>query len=211
VTKYSEASEFYWNPRTKWRDRTIDEGKWNKLAEKRVQKGKPDVFERTVLPYINSAYNLARWLTRNEHDAEDIVQEAFLRAFKSFDTFIPGRDARAWLLAIVRNSCRTWLRRNRPHETATQLDDDAAAPLDTWSDPEAALIKNANSQLIREALEGLPFEYREILILRELEELSYKEIAQIAEVPLGTVMSRLSRARRELYARLGSLAGENRR
>jgi|SRR5207248_2959157 RNA polymerase sigma-70 factor, ECF subfamily len=181
---------------------------WNKQTGKEVRKGKHDVFEATVLPYLNSAYNLARWLTRNEHDAEDIVQDAILRALRSFDTFIPGRDARAWLLAIVRNSCRTWMRRNRPHETAAQLDDDAQVAVGTWSDPEAVLIKNANSQAIHSALEELPSEYREILILRELEELSYKEIAQIVEIPLGTVMSRLSRARRELYARLGGATGE---
>src|SRR4051794_12011755 len=96
---------------------------WNKSTEKEVRKGKHDLFERTVLPYLHSAYNLARWLTRNEQDAEDIVQEAFLRAFRSFDTFILGSDARAWLLAIVRNSCRTWQRQNRFHETL--LEDDS--------------------------------------------------------------------------------------
>jgi len=181
---------------------------WNKRTGETVVRGKDDVFEATVLPHLNSAYNLARWLTRNEHDAEDIVQEAFLRAFRSFDTFIPGRDARAWLLTIVRNACRTWHRQSRSHEAAMQWDDDAPAAVGTWSDPEAALIKNANSQLIRQALEGLAFEYREILILRELEELSYKEIAQITGIPLGTVMSRLSRARRELYTRLSQTTGE---
>jgi RNA polymerase sigma-70 factor, ECF subfamily len=175
---------------------------------KQVWKGKHEVFETTVLPYLNSAYNLARWLTRNEHDAEDIVQEAFLRALRSFDTFIPGRDARAWLLTIVRNSCRTWHRQNRPHETALEWDLDSQPAVATWSDPEALLIKNANSELIRQAIGQLPFEYREILILRELEELSYKEIAQIAEIPLGTVMSRLSRARRELYIQLNGATGE---
>jgi len=165
------------------------------------------VFETTVLPHLNSAYNLARWLTRNEHDAEDIVQEAFLRALRSFDTFILGRDPRAWLLAIVRNSCSTW-RQNRSREAAVRLDDDSHVAVGAWSDPEAVLIKNANSQLLRSALEELPFEYREVVILRELEELSYKEIAQIVEIPIGTVMSRLSRARKELYDRLGKATGE---
>jgi RNA polymerase sigma-70 factor (ECF subfamily) len=160
------------------------------------------------LPYLSSAYNLARWLTRNEHDAEDIVQEAILRALRSFDTFIPGRDARVWLLTIVRNSCRTWLKRNRSRELHLETNDTYDAIAGTWPDPEAALIKNANSQRVREALEDLPAEYREMLVLRELEELSYKEIAQIAEVPLGTVMSRLSRARRELYTRLAAPAGD---
>ena len=177
----------------------------NKKAGETVRKAKYDLFEGTVLPHLNSAYNLARWFTRNEHDAEDLVQEAFLRALRSFDTFIAGRDARAWLLAIVRNCCRTWLER-KSHEVTVELDDTSPALVGTWLDPEAALIKNANSELIRQALEALPIEYREILILRELEELSYKEIAQILDLPLGTVMSRLSRARNELYARLGGAA-----
>jgi RNA polymerase sigma-70 factor (ECF subfamily) len=97
---------------------------WNKQLEKQVQKGKHELFERTVLSYLNSAYNLARWLTRNEHDAEDIVQEAFLRALRSFDTFTAGRDARAWLLTIIRNSCRTWHRQNRSRETTVEWDVD---------------------------------------------------------------------------------------
>ncbi|MBV8808790.1 MAG: sigma-70 family RNA polymerase sigma factor [Acidobacteriaceae bacterium] len=186
----------------------MPEGSWNKQTGTEVPKGRQDLFERTVLPYLNSAYNLARWLTRNPQDAEDIVQEAFLRALRSFDTFIPGRDARAWLLAIVRNSCRTFLRRNQSHEATIQLDDSSQPAADTWSDPEAVLITNVNSQRVRQAVEELPVEYPEILVLRELEELSYKEIAQIAEIPLGTVMSRLSRARRELYTRLGGATGE---
>jgi RNA polymerase sigma factor (sigma-70 family) len=178
----------------------MSEEVWNKSTGKEVRKDKHDLFERTVLPYLNSAYNLARWLTRNEQDAQDIVQEAFLRALRSFDTFILGCDARAWLLAIVRNSCRTWQRQHRFHEAS--LEDDSHVEMATWSDPEAIFIKNVNSQRVRHALEELPFEYREILILREWEELSYKEISQIIEIPLGTVMSRISRARRELYIRL---------
>ncbi|MDQ2841238.1 MAG: sigma-70 family RNA polymerase sigma factor [Acidobacteriota bacterium] len=178
----------------------MPEESWNKRTGQAVRKGRDELFETTVLPYLNSAYNLARWLTRNEHDAEDIVQEAFLRALRSFDTFIPGHDPRAWLLAIVRNSCRTWLRQNRLHEM-TPLEDDSQV-VSKCSDPETLLLKSANSQMVRQALEGLPFEYREILILRELEELSYKEIAHVVEIPLGTVMSRLSRARRELYMQL---------
>jgi RNA polymerase sigma factor (sigma-70 family) len=183
---------------------------WNKQTEKEAEKRKHDLFERTVLPYVNSAYNLARWLARNDQDAEDILQEALLRTLRSFDSFIPGRDGRAWFLTIVRNSCRTWLKRNRFPEATVQLDDSCQSPETAWSDPEAALIKSANSERIRRALEDLPSEYREILVLRELEELSYKEIAQIIEIPLGTVMSRLSRARRELYTRLAGTAGEMR-
>ena len=178
----------------------------NKAKRREVWKGKHELFEKTCLPYLDSAYNLARWLTRNEHDAEDIVQEALLRALESFGTFIPGRDSRAWLLTIVRNCCRTWFRRNRPHEANLQLDESSPTP-GTWPDPETVMITKANSQLIQDTLQALPVEFREILILRELEELSYKEIAQIADIPLGTVMSRLSRARRELYIRLASATG----
>ncbi len=177
---------------------------------KQVGKGRHELFETTVLPYLNSAYNLARWLTHNEQDAQDIVQEAFLRALRSFDTFTVGRDARAWLLAIVRNCCRTSYRKIRSQEKTVEWDVDSQSAVATWSDPEAVLIKNANSELIRQAMEELPFEYREILILRELEELSYKEIAHIVEIPLGTVMSRLSRARNELYLRLSPSKGEMR-
>jgi RNA polymerase sigma factor (sigma-70 family) len=180
---------------------------WNKRTAKEVHKNRDELFERTVLPYLNSAYNLARWLTRNEHDAEDVIQEASLRAWRSFETFLPGRDGRAWFLTIVRNTCCTWLRQNRSPGGSMQVEDDFEA-VGTWLDPEAVLIKNMNSQLIREALEELPLEYREILILRELEELSYKEIAKIIDIPLGTVMSRLSRARRELYIQMSGATGE---
>jgi RNA polymerase sigma-70 factor (ECF subfamily) len=169
---------------------------------KQMPKEQRTLFESTVLPYLNSAYNLARWLTRNEADAQDIVQEAFLRALSSFDTFVAGRDARAWLLTIVRNACRTFHRQHRSREATTD-DIDSQPAMATWSDPDAVLLSSMNSQRIHEAIDELPFEYREILVLRELEELSYKEISEMAEIPLGTVMSRLSRARKELYARLG--------
>jgi RNA polymerase sigma-70 factor (ECF subfamily) len=188
----------------------MPEQSWNNAGREGVGKGRHDLFQRTVLPHINSAYNLARWLTRNEQDAEDIVQEALLRAFRSFETFIAGRDARAWVLAIVRNCCRTWLKKSRVSEMSMALENDFPAVVGTWSDPEMELVKNANSQMLRNVLEELPVEYREILILRELEEFSYKEIAQIVEIPLGTVMSRLSRARRELQARLSIATGETR-
>jgi RNA polymerase sigma factor (sigma-70 family) len=180
---------------------------WNKRIAREVHKGRDELFERTVLTHLNSAYNLARWLTRNEHDAEDVIQEASLRAWRSFETFLPGRDGRAWFLTIVRNTCCSWLRQNRSPGGSMQLEDDFEA-VGTWFDPDAVLIKNMNSQLIREALEELPLEYREILILRELEELSYKEIAKIIDIPLGTVMSRLSRARRELYIQMSEATGE---
>jgi RNA polymerase sigma-70 factor (ECF subfamily) len=184
---------------------------WNKGTENEVGKGKDELFERTVLPYLKSAYNLARWLTRNEHDAEDVVQEAYLRALRSFGGFLPGRDARAWLLMIVRNTSCTWLRQNRPAELSMPFDEGSEAAVSKYPDPEAVLIQKSNSQVVQQALEKLALEYREVIVLRELEGLSYKEIAQIVEIPLGTVMSRLSRARRELYVRLGGAVGEKKR
>ena len=154
-------------------------------------------FEQVVLPHLDAAYNLARWLTRDDHDAEDLAHEAYLRAFKSFDSF-HGGDSRAWLLTIVRNTCFTWLKHNRAHELTTTFDEDLHSMGQEETNPEKLLLQNADSQLLREALESLPVEYREVMILRELEELSYKEIAMIAGIPLGTVMSRLARARKRL-------------
>jgi RNA polymerase sigma-70 factor (ECF subfamily) len=163
-------------------------------------------FERSVLPHLPAAYNLARWLTRNQHDAEDVVQEAYLRAFRFFGGY-RGGDTRAWLLAIVRNAYYTWAQRSHSRELAT-VDDDAIESIESPSlGPEARLLQTADRQRLRKALEQLPLEYREVIVLRELEELSYKEIAEIAGVPLGTVMSRLARARKRLQQCL--LAGES--
>jgi RNA polymerase sigma factor (sigma-70 family) len=142
------------------------------------------VFETTVLPYVSAGYNLARWLTRNEQDAEDVLQEASLRAWRSFDTFQPGRDARAWLLAIVRNTCRSLHRQKHDQEMAIQLEDDSQA-VDICLNAETMSIKKENLQTIHQALKELPLDYREIIILRELEELSYKDIAKIVDIPLG--------------------------
>jgi RNA polymerase sigma-70 factor (ECF subfamily) len=165
-------------------------------------KGKAEQFEAIFLPYLDSAYNLARWLTRNEHDAQDVVQESYLRALEAFGGFHTERDGRPWLLRIVRNTCYTWLRRNRPAELVTGAVDVAEEAIDSGANIESAMIEKANSELIRRALEEIEVEYREVLILREWEGQSYKEIAQIVDVPLGTVMSRLSRGRRELQRRL---------
>jgi RNA polymerase sigma-70 factor (ECF subfamily) len=166
--------------------------------------GKPEDlrrFERIVMPHLNASYNLARWLTRNDDDAEDVVQEAYLRAVRGFGTY-RGGDARSWILTIVRNTCYSWLRQNRATEaSATARDEDDAVaefPGDPAAEPEAQCIRDADRQLLREALESLPPEFREALVLRELEGLSYKEIADIANVALGTVMSRLARARQQL-------------
>jgi RNA polymerase sigma-70 factor (ECF subfamily) len=181
------------------------------MAENSVSKSKVERFEETVLPHLNAAYNLARWLTRNEHDAEDVVQESYLRALKSFQSFQYGRDGRAWLLKIVRNTCYTWLRKNRPYEIAEHFQEgDPDEPI-ARSNPETLLVANMNSQLLHKALEQLSIDQRELLILRELEGFSYKEIAEISNIPLGTVMSRLSRARKELHERLSEGAREVRR
>jgi RNA polymerase sigma-70 factor (ECF subfamily) len=154
-------------------------------------------FEQSVLPHLNAAYNLARWLTRDDTDAEDVTQEAYLRAFKFFRGF-RGGDSRSWLLAIVRNTCYTWLHQNRGHEIATDFEDEVNAIESDAPDPEALLLQSANHELLRQALEELPVEFREVVILRELEDMSYKEIAGIAGLPIGTVMSRLARARKRL-------------
>lgn len=163
-------------------------------------------FEHLLLPHLAAGYNLARWLTRNEHDAEDLLQEAYLRAFRSFDGY-RGGDARAWLLRIVRNTCYSWLQRQGGQAGEPLGDDRADAVDDPDSGPEAQAIRRADSQLLRVALEQLPLEFREALVLRELEGLSYKEIADVAGVPLGTVMSRLSRARLQLRRALEKRMG----
>jgi len=155
-------------------------------------------FNDAVLPHMDAAYNLARWLTRNDHDAEDVVQEASLRAFKYW-AGLSHRDSRSWLLAIVRNTFYTWLRQrspDAPHLSDGELDDvDTKTP-----NPETAALREADREMLKSALEDLPIEFREAIVLREMEGLSYKEIADIANVPVGTVMSRLARARRRLQA-----------
>ena len=162
-------------------------------------------FEVFVVPHMGAAYNLARWLTRNDHDAEDVVQEAYLRAYRFFDGY-HGGDFRAWLLTIVRNTCYTWLQQNR--KPFVVLDEDMAESDWAHSNPETLLLRNIDANLLRQAIEELPLEFREAIVLRELEGLSYKEIAAIACVPLGTVMSRLARARDRLQSKL---AGETRK
>jgi len=152
-------------------------------------------FEQTMLSHLDAAYNLARWLTRNDTDAEHVVQEAYLRAFKFFGGF-HGDNSRAWLLKIVRNSCYTWLQQNRVHELATEFDEQLHSG--ESETPEILVLDNITRHWLKHALEALPPEFREAVILRELEGFSYKEIASITEVPVGTVMSRLARARKRL-------------
>ncbi len=154
-------------------------------------------FELLALPHMDAAYNLARWLTHNEHDAEDVVQEAFVRAMRYMSGF-RGENARPWLLQIVRHSCFSWLKENRPAERLL-LDEaeepwhDIAAP--AADEPQAIALRNADRVQINRAIAALPVAYREVLVLRELEDLSYNDIARIADIPVGTVMSRLARAR----------------
>jgi RNA polymerase sigma-70 factor (ECF subfamily) len=141
-------------------------------------------FEQLVMPHLDAAFNLARWITRNDHDAEDVLQEAMLRAYRFCDGL--RGEARPWLLAIVRNACFTWLRANRP------------ADLAPGPDAEALAARELDRRLLNEAIGALPAQFREVLVLRELEDLSYREIARVVDAPIGTVMSRLSRARRLL-------------
>jgi RNA polymerase sigma-70 factor (ECF subfamily) len=164
-------------------------------------------FEEAVLPHLGAAYNLARWLTRDDHDAEDAVQEAYLRAFKSFDHY-RGGDGRAWLLAVVRTTCYTWLEKHRGRGPAVPFDEEAHAPAAGTSDPEAALLRRASVELVRDAIAELPPAQREVVVLRELEGFSYKDIAAIAAIPLGTVMSRLARGRERLGECLSRRLGE---
>ena len=154
-------------------------------------------FESAVLVHLDSAWNLARWLMHSEHDAQDVVQEACLRAFRSFDGF-RGGDGRCWLLTIVRNTCCTWLARNRQDAPAALADEDLEQLQSEDAGPPRLLLRQAQAEQVRWAIEQLPNEFREIIILRELEGLSYKEISTIAAVPVGTVMSRLARARKRL-------------
>ena len=160
-------------------------------------------FESNVSPYVDAAYNLARWLTGNDQDAEDVVQEAMLRAFMYFDGF-RGGDTRSWILKIIRNTCFTWLEANRSSEiAATRVEEleDMTTPL-VYSgfadDPETLALRRTTALQLNNAMATIPAAFREVVVLREMEGLSYKEIASVIDAPIGTVMSRLARARAEL-------------
>jgi len=164
--------------------------------------------EQAILPHLDAAYNLARWLTATEQDAEDVLQEACLRAIKFFPGY-QGGSARAWLLTIVRRTCYTWLTKNRRHDaTTTSFDEKVHSGASDNRDPQMLLLRQADRQLVRQALEELPVELREMIVLRELEGLSYKEAAAVAEIPIGTVMSRLARGRQQLEQRLAASLSE---
>ncbi|MEP7075555.1 MAG: sigma-70 family RNA polymerase sigma factor [Acidobacteriota bacterium] len=164
-------------------------------------------FEETFLPHLDAAYNLARWLTRDPADADDVVQEAYMRAFKFYGNY-RGGDGRSWVLKIVRNTCYTWIQKNRPREIVSEFDE-GLHDVET-ENPETILIRDIDKQKVREQMEQLPAEFREMIILRDLEGLSYKEIAGISDLPLGTVMSRLARARGKLQIALRALESSGR-
>ena len=165
-------------------------------------------FEQAVLPHLDAAYSLARWLTRNEQDAQDVTQESFLRAFRFFDGY-QGGNMRAWLLTIVRNTCYTWLHQNRAGQSAVEFDEEIhSKELSGEADPEIQVLTNADKETVHRALEELPDIFREVLVLREMEGMSYKEIADVTSVSLGTVMSRLARARTRLRQTLGAALGK---
>jgi RNA polymerase sigma-70 factor (ECF subfamily) len=165
-------------------------------------------FEEAVLPHLDAAYNLARWLTRNDADAQDVTQESFLRAFRFFDGY-QGGNIRAWLLTIVRNTCYTWLHQNRPAELAVEFDEEIhSEEFSGEADPELQFLANADKATLQRALGELPEMFREVLVLREIEGMSYKEIADVASVSIGTVMSRLARARTRLRQSLSAALGK---
>jgi RNA polymerase sigma-70 factor (ECF subfamily) len=167
-----------------------------------VQHDRKRRFELLALPHLDAAFNLARWLAGNPADAEDVVQEAYLRAFRYFDAW-QGGNFRVWLLTIVRNSFFTWAKENRSgrlvFHAETTTGDTAEDATTAWGtpprDPEALLLERLDGQTLTRLMERLPPEYREVLLLREVEDLAYKEIAEVTGVPIGTVMSRLARAR----------------
>ena len=167
-------------------------------------------FEHAALAHLDAAFNLARWLTRNDQDAEDVVQEAFMRALRFIDSY-QGGSARAWMLAIVRNTCFSWLEKNRPHWLQSGLDIEALPLADespSGEDPARSALRSAERDMLARALDALPVVFREAIVLRELEDFSYKDMAQMLGVPIGTVMSRLARARRMLREALGKEIGD---
>jgi RNA polymerase sigma factor (sigma-70 family) len=174
---------------------------WRKPAAARTYPAETEsrlkLFEEIVLPHLDAAHNLARWLTRNEADAQDVVQESYLRAFRFFDGY-QGGESKSWLLSIVRNTCRTWQRRQSRESDAVPFDEIAHTSEICAPNQEESMTRNEAIGLLQTCIEELPVEFREVLVMRELEEMSYREIAAVTGLPIGTVMSRLSRARKRL-------------
>lgn len=164
-------------------------------------------FEQLILPHLDAAYNVARWLTQNDQDAQDMVQEAYLRAFRSFQSF-RGGDSRTWLLTIVRNTCYTWLHQQRADKLSVPFQEELHDVECETLNPEVLCLHRIDQQRLRKGLEALPIEFREVMILRGLEGFSYKEISAITHVPLGTVMSRLARGRKWLLRYLTAPTNE---
>jgi RNA polymerase sigma-70 factor (ECF subfamily) len=166
-------------------------------------------FETVVVPHLDAAFNYARWLTRNDADAQDVVQDAAVRALRFFSS-LRGDSPRAWLLTIVRNTWYAKVAQREARPRVTEYDEMADPRLDQHPDPETLLMRQQTVDRVRRAVESLPVDFREVIVLRELEGLSYKDIAEVIGVPIGTVMSRLSRARERLISLLGpaTLAGE---
>ncbi|GLV60826.1 hypothetical protein KDH_76450 [Dictyobacter sp. S3.2.2.5] len=164
-------------------------------------------FEQLILPHLDAAYNLARWLTHNDQDAQDMVQEACLRAFRFLQGF-RGGDSRVWLLTIVRNTCYTWLRQRRLDEQMVPFDEELHDRESDVLNPEVLHLRRIDQQKLSAALAALPLEFREVMVLRELEEMSYRDISTIVHIPLGTVMSRLARARKQLQRYLAQQTNE---
>jgi RNA polymerase sigma-70 factor, ECF subfamily len=160
-------------------------------------------FEEALLPHLNAAHNLARWLTRNPHDAQDVVQEAYLRALKFFGGF-HGSDGRSWFLTIVRNTYYTWLKQNKLPGVVSAFDDNLHVKESEAPDPERSQLLKSQSALVMAVVDQLPNEFREVIVMREFEELSYKEISLLLHIPIGTVMSRLARARKRLKKTWGN-------
>jgi len=160
------------------------------------QQTRLEMFEEVILPHLNAAHNLARWLMRNDQDAQDVVQESYLRAFRFFDSF-RGGDGKSWLLAVVRNTCFTW-RRHEKRSTQEPFDEVTHSANVHEPNQEDALVESSKMRVLRDCIEMLPPDFREIIVMRELEEMSYRQISDVACVPVGTVMSRLSRARKRL-------------
>jgi RNA polymerase sigma-70 factor (ECF subfamily) len=173
-------------------ENSMRQGRADKLMEEDRRR-----FEELFLPYLDTAYNLARWIIQHDQDAQDVVQDAYTRAFKGFHRF-RGGNSRAWFLTIVRNTAYNCLKRYAAEEKLTPYDDEKHADIIWMNEPEDELVSEGRRQYLKRALEQIPLEFREVIILYELEGLSYKELAAALGIPIGTVMSRLSRARRRL-------------